>query len=343
MILIGIILAVNQAFAQEAKTYTGPIIDMHLHAFTPENFWEPFPNPATGEMSVKNATEHYRQCIALLRKHKIVLAVLDGESPADIAPWEQMLGEDGLIRGIRKEDLGLEHFKKWVSEEEIELFGEIGATYNGYSPSDSVLLPYYEICEQFDIPVGIHTGGSFPGITLQNKKFRLRLGDPFLVEDILVEYPALRVYLMHAGGHFYERTAMLMVQYPNLYVDIAVLNWVPDANYFLSPFLRLAKDYEVLDRVMFGSDQMIWPEAIEMAIENVQALDFLTLEEKKGIFYDNAARFLDLSEEEIARHHGQSNQGLSENGSYCHSRMVTRQIDTGMTCTVGFSVRPYLI
>lgn len=51
-------LGVNQALAQESEFYTGPIIDMHLHAFSNESFWEPFTNPATGEMSVKNATEH---------------------------------------------------------------------------------------------------------------------------------------------------------------------------------------------------------------------------------------------------------------------------------------------
>ena len=56
---------------------------------------------------------------------------------------------------------------------------------------------------------------------------------------------------------------------------------------------------------MFGTDQMVWPEAIEMAIEKVQSLDFLTLEEKQGIFYMNAARFLNLSEETIAEHHNQ--------------------------------------
>jgi uncharacterized protein len=118
-----------------------------------------------------------------------------------------------------------------------------------------------------------------------------------------VKYPDLRIYLMHAGGHFYERAAMMMVQYPDLYVDIAVLNWVPDAGNFLVPFLKRAKDYGVLDSMMFGSDQMVWPEAIEMAIENIQKLDFLTYEEKKGIFYDNAARFLNLSDETIAGHH----------------------------------------
>lgn len=47
-------------------------------------------------------------------------------------------------------------------------------------------------------------------------------------------------------------------------------------------------------RVMFGSDQMVWPEAIGMAVEAIEAADFLTREQKADIFYNNAARFLRL-------------------------------------------------
>ena len=60
---------------------------------------------------------------------------------------------------------------------------------------------------------------------------------------------------------------------------------------------------KLLDRVMFGSDQMRWPEAIALAIDRVNRLSVLTVEEKKHIFYDNAAKFLGLTAEEIARHH----------------------------------------
>jgi len=293
-------------FGQAGNRYTGPIIDMHLHAYSNEDFWGPAPNPSTGKMSVGNATEHRQQCVALMRKNNIVLAVVDGNSLGAVDAWEQALGDE-VIRAFRiedpKKDLELDLFTKWVQQGKIELFGEIGTTYAGYSPSDPILDAYWDICQKVDIPVGIHTGGSFPGIHKQYPNFRLRYGDPFLVEDILVKYPDLRLYLMHAGAHFYERTAMLMKQYSDLYVDIAVLNWVPNASSFLGPFLKKAKEYNVLDRVMFGSDQMIWPEAIEMAIEKVQSLDFLTLEEKEGIFYGNAARFLNLSEENIAEHH----------------------------------------
>jgi uncharacterized protein len=52
-------------------------------------------------------------------------------------------------------------------------------------------------------------------------------------------------------------------------------------------------------RIMFGSDQMVWPKAIEVAIENIEAATFLSQEQKRDILFNNAARFLRLSEKEI--------------------------------------------
>ena len=54
---------------------------------------------------------------------------------------------------------------------------------------------------------------------------------------------------------------------------------------------------------MFGSDQMQWPEAIDDAVEAIEAAPFLSDEQKRDIFYNNAARFLRLTNEEIAAHH----------------------------------------
>ena len=134
-------------------------------------------------------------------------------------------------------------------------------------------------------------------------EFRLRLGDPLLLEDTLVRYPALKVYVMHAGGFFPQNALMLMTMYPHVYVDISTLTWTPIAGDLLEPFLTEAKRRRLLDRVMFGSDQMRWPEAIALAIDRVNRLEFLTVEDKQDIFYDNAAKFLGLSAEEVARHH----------------------------------------
>jgi len=48
---------------------------------------------------------------------------------------------------------------------------------------------------------------------------------------------------------------------------------------------------------------MIWPEVIPVVIEAIQSADFLSQEQKADIFYNNAARFLGLSDEQIAAHH----------------------------------------
>lgn len=55
---------------------------------------------------------------------------------------------------------------------------------------------------------------------------------------------------------------------------------------------------------MFGSDQMIWSGVIERSIAIIQEAPFLNSQQKRDILYNNAARFLRLSEEEIQRHHG---------------------------------------
>lgn len=47
-------------------------------------------------------------------------------------------------------------------------------------------------------------------------------------------------------------------------------------------------------RLMFGSDQMRWPEMIGKGIEAIEEADFLTEEQKRDILYNNAVRFLQL-------------------------------------------------
>jgi len=47
--------------------------------------------------------------------------------------------------------------------------------------------------------------------------------------------------------------------------------------------------------LMFGSDQMYWPEEIANGnFEGVESAPFLTDEEKRNIFYENAVRFYRL-------------------------------------------------
>lgn len=292
-------ISFQEAFSQRK------IIDMHIHSYTESDFGVREPS-ATDHYGVKgsaNAEQHRLETFAAFERFNIVKAAVSG-NPESVRIWKEKDKDNRVIKGILSispddYDIDIERFEQMIKAGEIEIFGELGPYYGGTTLSDPIWQPYLEICEKYDIPVAVHTGGGDPGGTYSwSPKARLALGDPYLIEDVLVKYPKLRVYLMHAGGEDWpEHAIRLMAYYPQLYTDIAVLLWVePNTQRYVTDFLKNIKHAGYLDRVMFGSDQMIWPYAIEKSIEFLESLDFLTEEDKEGIFYGNAARFLRLED-----------------------------------------------
>jgi hypothetical protein len=196
-------------------------------------------------------------------------------------------------------DISLEELRVHFEDGRLGLMGEITAQYEGLSPSDPQLDPYFALAEELEIPVGIHTGTSAPRTAFghpaggASPNFRLRYGNPLLLEDLLVEHPNLRVFMMHAGHPWLTETLEMLRMYPDLYTDLSAKNWLLPKEVF-HRYLKALVDAGYSKRLMFGSDQMIWPEAIELAIEGIEAADFLTDDQKRDIFYNNAVRFFRL-------------------------------------------------
>jgi hypothetical protein len=69
-------------------------------------------------------------------------------------------------------------------------------------------------------------------------------------------------------------------------------------------YLRRLVEAGFEDRIMFGSERMWIPETIEASVDAVNEAGYLSAPQKRAIFYDNAARFLRLSDAVVARHHG---------------------------------------
>ena len=291
-----------------AEKYTGPIIDMHLHSYS-NDFWGPAPSPATGNLSGTTAREQMEKTFEVMRKHNIVLGAVSGINLSSGNDWYNY-DQSRTLRGIElrepSEFMSADSLRLMIQNGSLDMLGEVGAQYFGYSPSDPGYYPFYKVAEEEGIPVGIHTGASFPGTPFRCcPKFRLRYGDPLLLEDMLVEFPKLKVFMMHAGGAgpYSQYALMMMNMYPRLYTDISILNWMPGMEAVLESFLRQVKQMGMLDRIFFGTDQMIWPEAIGIAVDRINSLDYLTAEEKADIFYNNAAEFLGLEQDVVRGHH----------------------------------------
>lgn len=189
-----------------------------------------------------------------------------------------------------------EAFRRLFAEGKFAVFAEVSPQYDGVSIADASLEPYFALAEEFDIPVGIHMGEGPPGAAyLWSPKYRARLTSPFLLEEVLVRHPRLRVYVMHYGSPLVDEMLSMLFSHPQLYVDVAGNDWLLPRREFHTHLRRLV-EAGFGKRIMFGSDEMVWPQTIKVAIESIESADFLTAEEKRDIFHNNAARFLRLDE-----------------------------------------------
>ena len=169
----------------------------------------------------------------------------------------------------------------------------------GQAPNDPALAPYFALAEEFDVPVLIHTGGIGPPVP----GFRSAAGRPLLLEDVLARHRKLRVFVENSGYPYLDEMIALMYMYPQVYVDVSTITWIIPRSMFHRHLSGLM-EAGLGTRIMFGSDQMNWPEAIDDAVEAVQSAPMLTAAQKRDILYNNAARFLRLTEAQVAKHHG---------------------------------------
>lgn len=314
-----------------------PILDMHLHALPadhlgppPLGMCTPMPFPAWdpsqpyGEIfmamhkqppcddpvwSPETDEEVMTQTIDVMNRLNIV-GVLSGFEPDRVAAW-MAAAPNRFIPGLVLEfgDNGAEFtpdsLRGLHEVGRLAVLGELANQYNGIAPSDEEMEPYWALAEELDIPVGIHVGTGPPGaIYLGYNAYRARLHSPLTMEEVLVRHPQLRVYLMHAGYPMLDDMLAVLYAHPQVYVDVGIIVFQqPRADFYR--YLQRIVDAGFGKRVMFGTDQIIWPGAIARAVAIIEEAPFLTEEQKRDILYHNASRFLRLSKEQIARHHGQ--------------------------------------
>ena len=294
-----LISALLFTFQIKSQEYKGPIIDMHIHAYERSiMFGMTHPPTLRGETYVgpTDPEEHKTQVLRKFEEHNIVKAIVtSGHLWVEEDPDVILIGQTSLDSIENKYENG-----------KIHAIAEMSPFYEGILADDSSLAAIFSKAENLGIPVGFHLfpGGPNYGIRLMPRMFgamRAYNARPRQLEEVLVKHPKLKLYIMHGAWPYIEELKAMMYMYPNLYVDIAVANWIlpqEEFNFYIKSLIRAGFG----NRIMYGSDQMVWPQLISVGIETVNNADFLTLEQKEDIFYDNAATFLGLSEEEIRNH-----------------------------------------
>ncbi|NJR77068.1 amidohydrolase family protein [Sphingomonas corticis] len=327
------LLAAAMAGAAAARE---PVIDMHLHAMSADDQGppplsvctplDPMPRWDGHEPWADALVDYFRhppcrdpvtspvtddavrdRTLAEMRRYNVI-GVVSG--PTDrlrawraLAPGRILFGIDPPVKTLA-DAAALRRFAEPLRRTgDATVIGEIPAQYLGIGPDDPRLEGLWTTAEALDLPVALHVGPGPPGAAyLPGMAFQARLSDPLLLESVLLRHPRLRIYVMHAGYPMLERMLALMYVHPQVYVDTGVIVWSqPRAAFYR--YLKGMVDGGFSDRIMFGSDQMVWPETIGRSIRVIEEAPFLTRRQKRAILYDNAARFLRLDEATIRRHH----------------------------------------
>lgn len=310
-----------------------PIIDVHLHALAADHqgppplgictpidpfpTWDPaesygatlmamFKQPPCDDpvWSPETDEELMLQTIEVMQRRNII-GVLSG-TPDRVTTWmEAAPGRfyPGLGFQLGPGSLTPDALRALHAEGRLAVLAEVTNQYAGIAPDDERMEPYWALAEELDLPVGIHIGPGPPGVIYVGATgYRARLHSALTLEEVLVRHPGLRVYIMHAGYPMLDDLLAVLYAHPQVHVGVGVIVFTqPRAAFYR--YLRGIVDAGFANRVMFGSDHMVWPGVLERAIAVIEEAPFLSEEQKRDILYNNAARFLRLGEEEIARHH----------------------------------------
>lgn len=281
-----------------------PVIDMHMHGHTDlpgvaagsPALCRPEPCSGTGE-ATRSPDETLRRTLEVMDRYNIVKGFLSDE-PEMVRRWmsaapDRFIGSPFILQPGQPSP---ETLQSDYAAGEFAGMGEIAAQLLGFAPNDPALEPYFQLAEAQDVPVLIHMAGIGPYLP----SFRAEAGKPLLLEEVLIRHPNLRIFVENAGYPYLDDMIAMMYQYPQLYADVSTITWVIPRSAFYR-YLEALVRAGLGKRLMYGSDQMRWPEMIAVGIEAIEEADFLSRGQKRDILYNNAVRFLRLDAAAFSR------------------------------------------
>jgi predicted TIM-barrel fold metal-dependent hydrolase len=176
--------------------------------------------------------------------------------------------------------------------------------YEHFFINDRRAYPFYAKAMELNVPFYVHQAAQY----VPPADFTpLEYGRAWLLEHIAIDFQELRILAEHMAFPWTQELLAMMSHAPNVYTDFSALIRRPT---LLAWNLVMAKEYGVLDRVMYGTDYVgiSVDEYMRQITEEVNWVrgelnptleragwPTLTEGEIDGLLCGNAASFLDLS------------------------------------------------
>jgi predicted TIM-barrel fold metal-dependent hydrolase len=247
------------------------IVDCHTHVFAyPGHLSDEFVAEANarsrGHALDLNVTPE-KHWAAMAGVDKVIVFGIRASHSGLFSPNEYVAGyarqHPDKVIGFASVDPAADNVRETLEHaiDTLKLSGvKLGPIYQNVHPTDPRLMEVYEFCQARRVPIMIHQGTTFP------RKAPLKFALPILLEDVALAFPELKMVIAHLGHPWIDDTLVLIRKQPNLYADISALHYRPWQFYNA---LITAKEYGVLDKLLFGSDYpFTTPEASIDALRN---------------------------------------------------------------------------
>ena len=185
-----------------------------------------------------------------------------------------------------KKDKGLNELERSISE--LGLHGYTCTPFlHGLYANDKMYEPFFDFCQQHNIPVWIHASMNFSSLPSD-------YGHPRYLDDVALKFPNLKIIAGHGGWPWVLEMTALARKHKNLYIDTSTQRprHLARAGSGWEPLLYYG-DNLIQDQIVFGSTWILLGLPID---ELAQEVDSLPLKEhiKMKWLVSNAKRLLNL-------------------------------------------------
>jgi predicted TIM-barrel fold metal-dependent hydrolase len=161
--------------------------------------------------------------------------------------------------------------------------------YEPFYPGDPKLTPAYELAEEFDVPVMIHTGDTYSATG------KVKYAHPLHVDEVAVDFPRVKFLICHLGNPWFRDCMEVVYKNDNVYTDISGLTLGQFDDRFEAYMRQQLKEMILWgvnpNRVLYGTD---WPlVSMESYLEFMEELK-LPPRDKDLMFFENAAALFKL-------------------------------------------------
>ena len=157
--------------------------------------------------------------------------------------------------------------------------------YEKFYPQDPVYSKVYDICEEFDVPVMIHSGDVM-------QEGNLKYARPLFVDELASKRPNLKIIICHMGSPWQLDTAAVTTKNKNVYTDTAGLFYNK-----LDKGMKLFLERKIEEfvhwnmhgeKLIFGSD---WPITdVADTIKLINGIPHFSKRERELIFSKSAKK-----------------------------------------------------